>query len=55
MILIYRPFDVDDAIEAGGVRGKVRQMNLVSTTITTFKNQRVIVPNKKIWGLLSEI
>ena len=50
MILIYRPFDVGDAIEAGGVSGKVKQMSLVSTTITTFDNQRVIVPNKKIWG-----
>jgi len=50
MILIYRPFDVGDAIEAGGVSGKVQHMSLVSTTITTFDNQRVIVPNKKIWG-----
>jgi len=50
MILIYRPFDVGDAVEAGGVSGKVQQMNLVSTTITTFDNQRVIVPNRKIWG-----
>ena len=25
-------------------------MSLVSTTITTFDNQRLIVPNKKIWG-----
>ncbi len=39
-----------DAIEAGGVSGKVKHMSLVSTTITTFDNQRVIVPNKKIWG-----
>jgi len=50
MILIYRPFDVGDAVEAGGISGKVKQMNLVSTTITTFDNQRVIVPNRKIWG-----
>lgn len=50
MILIYRPFDVGDAIDAGGISGKVKQMSLVSTTITTFDNQRVIVPNKKIWG-----
>lgn len=50
MILIYRPFDVGDAVETGGVSGKVQQMNLVSTTITTFDNQRVIVPNRKIWG-----
>ncbi|MDH3280693.1 MAG: mechanosensitive ion channel family protein, partial [Gammaproteobacteria bacterium] len=50
MILIYRPFDVGDAIEAGGVTGKVKQMNLVSTTIGTWDNQKVIIPNKKIWG-----
>lgn len=50
MILIYRPFDIGDSVEAGGVTGKVKQMNLVSTTIDTWDNQRVIVPNRKIWG-----
>jgi small conductance mechanosensitive channel len=50
MILVYRPFDVDDAIEAGGVIGKVHQMNLVSTMILTFDNQLLIVPNKQVWG-----
>ena len=39
-----------DAVEAGGVLGKVDQMNLVSTMILTFDNQLVIVPNKQIWG-----
>ena len=50
MILVYRPFDVGDAIEAGGVIGSVNQMNLVSTMIMTFDNQLLIVPNNKIWG-----
>ncbi len=50
MILVYRPFDVGDAVEAGGVTGKVDQMNLVSTMILTFDNQLLIVPNKQIWG-----
>jgi small conductance mechanosensitive channel len=50
MILVYRPFDVGDAIEAGGVTGKVDQMNLVSTMILTFDNQLMIVPNKQVWG-----
>jgi len=50
MILAYRPFDVDDFIEAGGVRGNVSHMSLVSTTILTFDNQTLIVPNSKIWG-----
>jgi len=50
MILVYRPFDVGDAIEAAGVTGKVNQMNLVSTMILTFDNQMLILPNKQVWG-----
>jgi len=50
MILIYRPYDVEDVIEAAGILGKVRRMSLVSTTILTFDNQTLIVPNSKIWG-----
>ena len=50
MILIYRPFDVDDYIEVAGVDGTVKKMNLVSTTITTPDNQALIIPNSKIWG-----
>jgi len=50
MILGYRPFDVGDIIEAGGVFGRVSKMSMVSTTILTFDNQTLIVPNNKIWG-----
>lgn len=50
MILIYRPYDVGDLINAAGVTGKVSHMSLVSTTILTLDNQRLIVPNNKIWG-----
>lgn len=50
MILIYRPFDVGDFVEAGGVAGKVGKMSLVNTTIRTFDNQVFMVPNAKIWG-----
>jgi small conductance mechanosensitive channel len=50
MILAYRPFDVGDIIDAGGVSGKVASMNLVSTNILTFDNKSVVVPNNSIWG-----
>lgn len=50
MLLIYRPFDVGDYVAAGGVEGKVSHMSLVNTTIKTFDNQIIIVPNSKIWG-----
>ena len=49
MILVYRPFDVGDLVEAGGVMGKVSQMNLVSTMVLTLDNQLLVVPNKQIW------
>lgn len=50
MILVYRPFDVGDLIEAGGVTGVVRAMTLVSTSVLTPDNQLLIVPNGKIWA-----
>lgn len=50
MILMYRPFDVGDVIEAAGAHGTVKAMNLVSTSVLTFDNQMLLVPNNKIWG-----
>jgi small conductance mechanosensitive channel len=50
LILLYRPFDVGDVVEAGGVSGKVRAMSLVNTTFLTFDNQRLVVPNNLIWS-----
>jgi len=50
MILIYRPFDVGDVVEAAGVTGKVSHMSLVNTTVMTFDNQTIVLPNNKIWG-----
>jgi len=50
MILMYRPYDVGQIIDAAGVKGVVDSMNLVSTTIKTFDNQIVVIPNGKIWG-----
>lgn len=50
MILIYRPFDVNDLVEIAGITGKVSHMNLVSTTVKTIDNQQLVFPNNKIWG-----
>ncbi len=50
MILLYQPYDVDDHVRVGDVEGIVKKMNLVATTITTFDNQVLVVPNKNIWG-----
>lgn len=50
MILLYRPFDQDDTIEAAGIVGTVRSMGLANTTLVTFDNRKLSVPNSKLWG-----
>jgi small conductance mechanosensitive channel len=48
MILANQPFDVGDEIEVVGVLGVVQKMGLVSTTILTPDNQKVIIPNSTL-------
>jgi small conductance mechanosensitive channel len=50
MLLVYRPFDSGDVISAGGVTGTVSELSLVNTTLHTFDNRQIVVPNSKIWG-----
>ena len=50
MILINRPYDVGDMVEISGVFGKVENMSMVSTSVLTIDNQKLVVPNSKIWG-----
>ncbi|NLT76756.1 MAG: mechanosensitive ion channel [Planctomycetes bacterium] len=50
MILMHRPYDVGDVVQTAGVSGIVQSMNLNTTTIKTFDNQVVVVPNGSIWG-----
>jgi small conductance mechanosensitive channel len=50
MLLFYRPFDVGDIVDVGGITGKVAHVSLVNTSILTFDNKVVLVPNTKVWG-----
>jgi len=50
LMMLYRPFDVGDAVDVGGTQGKVESMNLLSTYIKSFDNKLVIVPNNSVWG-----
>lgn len=49
MVLLYRPYDVRDLIDAGGEFGTVTDMSLVSTVILTIDNQKLVIPNNLIW------
>jgi small conductance mechanosensitive channel len=53
-ILVYRPYDEGDTVSVGGTLGTVKEMGLANTTITTFDNRRVFVPNRKVWSEVIE-
>ena len=50
MLLVFRPYKVSDVIAVGGQIGKVDEIDLVSTTLDTFDNRRIIIPNGAIFG-----
>lgn len=45
IILLFKPFKVGDAIEAQGFIGKVKEIQIFNTIVTTFDNRIVIIPN----------
>ncbi len=50
MLLVFRPFRVGDYVEAGGVAGSVKALNLFTTELATPDNVQILVPNGQIWG-----
>ena len=50
MIILNQPFQVGDFINAGGHAGAVKEINMMATTLATPDNQKVMIPNRTIWG-----
>lgn len=50
MIMINKPFDVGDLVDTNGILGTVEAVSIVSTTVRTFDNQVIILPNSSVWG-----
>ena len=50
MLLIFRPFKVDDYVEIADEKGFVRDISLFFTRLITRENRLVIVPNGDIFG-----
>ena len=48
LILIFKPFKVGDFIEAQGIAGTVKAIDVFTTTLNTFGNQLAIIPNGKL-------
>ncbi|MDH3198955.1 MAG: mechanosensitive ion channel [Candidatus Krumholzibacteria bacterium] len=50
MLIAFRPFKAGDFIEAGGVAGTVKAINIFTTELATPDNVKVIVPNSSVFG-----
>ncbi|MBY9066583.1 mechanosensitive ion channel [Hyphomonas sp. WL0036] len=47
MIMVFRPYKLDDYIEAAGVAGTVKDISLFQTILATPDNIKVMVPNSQ--------
>ncbi|MEX0321804.1 MAG: mechanosensitive ion channel family protein [Puniceicoccaceae bacterium] len=50
LIIMFRPFKIGDAVEAGGVFGVVDEIGILVTKMHTPDNKGIIVPNSSIMG-----
>lgn len=48
LLIIFRPFRAGDFIGAAGVQGTVQEVHILTTTLHTIDNLRLIVPNSQI-------
>jgi len=54
MLLVFRPFGVDDYVEIAGETGFVKEIQLFFTRLRTRENRLIIVPNGDIFGATIE-
>ncbi len=45
LLVIFRPLRVGEWVDIGGKSGSVIEINMFSTTLTSFGNQMVVIPN----------
>lgn len=50
LMIIFRPFRVNDYIEGGGTAGIVEEIQIFTTKLRTPDNKSIIIPNAKITG-----
>ena len=50
MLLIFRPFDLGDFVDAAGTTGTVEEIGIFSTILKSPDNIRITVPNGQVYG-----
>jgi small conductance mechanosensitive channel len=49
LIIVLRPFKVDDYIECLGISGTVKKIHPLNTTLITPDNRTIVAPNRKLF------
>lgn len=50
LLIIFRPFQVGNYIDAGGISGTVEKITIFNTIMLTPDNREIIVPNGAVYG-----
>ena len=50
MLILFKPFQLGDFIEAAGVSGTIESINIFNTVMKTGDNREITVPNSQIYG-----
>ncbi len=50
LMVIFKPVRVGDFVEVGGVKGTVREVQILNTILDSPDNVRIIVPNAQVTG-----
>lgn len=50
LILIYRPFKINDVVDMDGTMGQILDLTIVNTMLKDFSGPIIYLPNSKVWG-----
>ncbi len=48
LLVVFKPFTLDDVVTVSSATGTVREIGILTTSLDTFDNKRVIIPNAKL-------
>lgn len=50
MISLNKPFGIGEYVDIGGVSGTIKDMDMISITLHTPDNKKIVMANKVVWG-----
>ena len=49
LLIVFRPIRIGEWVDIAGQSGSVAEINIFYTTLTSFGNQMVVIPNNQVW------